>query len=175
MKIFKQIVIILVVSFICGFGFNAFSPHGIDIFDNPWSKHASNDPNYQVEHTSQLGEEEPIVFVELYRACQFVEDQEGMILDVRTPEEYAKGHIPGAHLFFFYHMNEYYPRLEDQLKESAAILVYCGNIDCDDSEFLANELFNLGHAPILVYKGGFEEWKASHLPIESGEGETEGK
>jgi len=175
MKIFKQIVTILVVSFICGFGFNAFSPHGIDIFDNPWSKHASNDPHYQVTHNSQLREEGPIVFVELNRACQFVEDKKGMVLDVRTPEEYAKGHIPGAHLLFFYNMYDYYPQLEDQLKESTAILVYCGNIDCDDSEFLANELFNLGHAPILVYKGGFEEWKASQLPVERGEGETEGK
>ena len=119
-------------------------------------------------------QEDPIVFVEFDRACRFVEDQEGIVLDVRNPEDYAEGHIPGAHLLFFYNMNEYYPRLEGQLQESPAILTYCGNFDCDDSEFLANELFNLGHAPVLVYKGGFEDWKAHQMPVEKVREETQG-
>jgi len=65
-------------------------------------------------------------------------------------------------------MNEYYPRHEDLLKESFAILIYCGDVHCDDSEFLANELFNLAHENILVYKGGFEDWKAHNMPVEKG-------
>lgn len=166
MKIFKQIVTILVVSFICGFGFNAFSPHGIDIFDNPWSKHASNDPNHEVEN-------DPIIFVEFDRACRFIDDKEGIILDSRSPEAYSEGHIPGAHLLFFYNMNEYYQRHKDLLKEFPAILVYCGDVNCDDSEFLANELFNLGHAPILVYKGGLEDWKSHQGCIETGKEKDE--
>jgi len=49
-------------------------------------------------------------------------------------------------------------------------VVYCGDVNCDDSEFLANELFNLGHAPLLVYKGGFEDWKSHQGCIEKGGG-----
>lgn len=169
MNLFKQIVAIIVVSFICSLGFNMFSPHGIGIFDNPWSKRNSGNSNYRVEQNSQLVEEEPIIFVEFDRACQFIENHDGIVLDARTPEDYAEEHIPGAHLLFFYNMNEYYPELEGQLKESPAILIYCGDFDCDDSEFLANELFNLGHAPILVYKGGLEDWKKHQLPVEKGE------
>lgn len=164
MKIVKQIVAILVVSFIGGLGFNAFSPHGIDILGNPWSKPKCDDPTFQ----NQIANGEPIIFVGLDRACQFIENQEGIVLDARSPEEYAEGHIPGAQLLFFYNLNEYYAKLEDQLKECPVMLVYCGDINCDDSEFLANELFNLGHAPILVYKGGFEEWKSQNLLVERG-------
>ncbi|KPJ58946.1 MAG: hypothetical protein AMJ42_02370 [Deltaproteobacteria bacterium DG_8] len=161
MKIFKQIVAILVVSFTCGLGFNAFSPHGIDIFDNPWSKNAG------------LNEQEPIIFVEFDRACRFIEGKEGIILDARSPEAYAKGHIPGAHLLFFYNMKEYYQKHKDLLKESPGILVYCGDIDCEDSEFLANELFNLGHAPIFVYRDGFEDWKSHQGCVETGKEKDE--
>jgi len=172
-KIFREITVIIVISITCGFVFNLFSPHGINIFDNPWSGYNNDTSNYQLDNDNDLLQE-PIVFVTLDRACRFVEGKEGMILDVRTPEEYAEGHIAGAHLLFFYNMNEYYPKLEAQLKESPAILTYCGNIECEDSGFLANELFNLGHVPVLVYKGGFEEWKSSGLPVERGGEETRG-
>lgn len=169
MKLFKQIIAIIVVSFVCSLGFNLFSPHGIGVFDNPWSKHNYSNKTYQGKHNDQLMEEEPVIFVAFDRACQFIENQEGVVLDARTPEDYADGHIPGAHLLFFYNMNEYYPELEEQIKESPAILIYCGDFNCDDSEFLANELFNLGHAPILIYKGGLEDWKTHQLPVEKGE------
>jgi len=154
MRIFKQIIAILVVSFIGGLGFNAFSPHGIDIFDNPWSK--------------PTDQEDPIIFVDFNRTCRFIDDKEGIILDARSPEAYEEGHIPGSHLLFFYNMNEYYPKHEDLLKSSSSLLIYCGNIECDDSEFLANELFNLGYAPILVYKGGLEDWKSRKGCVEKG-------
>jgi len=174
MKIFKQIIAILAISFISGLGFNAFSPRGINVFDNPWSRNAIDAPAYQLEQSVQWMQEEPIIFVDFDQACRFIEDQEGMILDARTPEDYKEGHIPGAHPLFFYNMNEYYTKLESRLLESPVILTYCGDFNCEDSEFLANELFNLGHVPILVYKGGFEEWKAHQMPVEKSREEAQG-
>ena len=174
MNIFKQIAAIVGVSVVIGILFNMFSPNGIDIFGNPWSKLNSDT---HVEHTDcdhQPVEDSPVLCVGLDRACQFIDNQEGVILDARNPEEYAEGHIAGAQLLFFYKMNEYYPALEEQLRESSSLLVYCGNVNCDDSEFLANELFNLGYSSILVYKGGFDEWKENELPVEKGKEETEG-
>ena len=75
-----------------------------------------------------------------------------------------KGNVP------FELAKVHYPELEEQIKESPAILIYCGDFNCDDSEFLANELFNLGHAPVLVYKGGLEDWRTHQLPVEKGKG-----
>ena len=170
MSLFKQIVAIIVVSFVLSLSFNYVSPHGIGVFDNPWLKHNPGHQTDPSQNNGQLAEEQPILFVGFDRACQFIENQEGIILDARTPEDYADGHIPGAHLLFFYNMNEYYPKLEEELKESPSILVYCGDFDCDDSEYLANELFNLGHVPILVYKGGLHDWRAHGVPVEKEEG-----
>ncbi len=161
-KILKEVLLILVVSFVSGLVFNAFSPNGIGVLDNPWSR--------SVEQNDS-GEDEPIVFIGFDRACQFIENQEGIILDARNPEDYDEGHIPGAYLLFFYNMNEYYPTIEEKLRESPSLLTYCSDLNCEDSEFLANELFNLGYSPILVYKGGFEDWKNHQMPVETGSGE----
>ena len=173
MKIFKEIIAIISISFIGGLGFNAFSPHGIDILSNPWSKNAGAESAYQAENGNQLANEDPIIFVDFNRTCRFIDNKEGIILDARSPEDYAEGHIPGAHLLFFYNMNESYSKHEVLLNSVSSILIYCGNIDCDDSEFLANELFNLGHAPILVYKGGLEDWQSRKGCIEKGGEEDE--
>jgi len=128
----------------------------------------------KLEQSVQWKQEEPLIFVDFDQARRFIEGQEGIVLDARTPEDFAEGHIPGAHLLFFYSMNEYYPKLEGSLQESPAILAYCGGISCDDSEFLANELFNMGYAPILVYKGGFEDWKNHQMPVKKGRKEAQG-
>jgi rhodanese-related sulfurtransferase len=45
-------------------------------------------------------------------------------------------------------------------------------VNCEDSEFLANELFNLGYMPIYVYKGGIEDWKSRQMPVETVEEEA---
>ena len=173
MKIFKEIIAIISISFIGSVGFNAFSPHGIDILSNPWSKNAGVESIYQAENGNQLANENPIIFVGFDRTCRFIDNKEGIILDARSPEDYAEGHIPGAHLLFFYNMNEYYQKHKDLLKSASSLLIYCGNIECDDSEFLANELFNLGYVPILVYKGGLEDWKSRKGCIEKGGEEDE--
>lgn len=168
MKIFKQSIAILTVSFIIGLIFNAYSPRGIGVFDNPWSKNAVNATVHQLKQNHQREHEEPISIADFDRAYRFIDNKEGIILDARNPREYVEGHIPGAYLLYCYNMNEYYPKLEERLRESPALLLYCSDINCDDSDFLANELFSMGYEPILLYKGGFEDWKAHQLPVSKG-------
>jgi rhodanese-related sulfurtransferase len=173
MAVLKQVVAILIVSFLCGLTFNVVSPNGIDILNNPWSKRATRNLTHHTEYDTQVVEDEAIVFIGFDRACQFIDNREGIILDARIPEAYRQGHISGAHLLSFYEMSKYYPKLKEQLEVSPSILIYCGDISCEDSEFLANELLYMGHAPIFVYKGGFEEWKKKQMPVERGTEEGE--
>jgi rhodanese-related sulfurtransferase len=159
MKVFKEVIWILFTSCVIGLLFNAFSPNGINVLDNPWSRKAA---------AGSPGAEDPITFVGFERVCQFIENGEGIILDARNPEDYAEGHIPGAHLLFFYNMNEYYPGLEEKLRSAPAFLTYCSDVTCEDSEFLANELLNLNHVPVYVYKGGIADWMNNQMPVVSG-------
>ena len=45
------------------------------------------------------------------------------------------------------------------------------DITVNEKLYYGNELFNLGYSPILVYKGGFEDWKNHQMPVETGSGE----
>ncbi len=86
-----------------------------------------------------------------------------MVLDVRPPEEFAAGHIPGA-------VNVPLADLPKRLKtlpKGQEIVAYCRGPYC---------LFALEAVNLLRKKGyrarrleeGFPEWKAERLPVEEG-------
>ena len=75
------------------------------------------------------------------------------VLDVRTPEEFSQGHIPGAILIPDYELAK---RAEKELPDkNALILVYCrsGN----RSRQAANTLLKLGHTNVKDF-GGIIYW-----------------
>ena len=77
-----------------------------------------------------------------------------VILDVRTPEEFAAGHIAGAILIPDYEIGE---RAESVLTDKEQlILVYCRS--GRRSKNAANELAKLGYTNIKEF-GGINDWK----------------
>ena len=77
-----------------------------------------------------------------------------IILDVRTPEEFAEGHIEGAILISDYEIGEKAEKIltdKDQL-----ILVYCRS--GRRSKNAANELVALGYTNVKEF-GGINDWK----------------
>lgn len=75
------------------------------------------------------------------------------VLDVRTPEEFSQGHIPGAMLIPDYELAK---RAEKELPDkNALILVYCrsGN----RSRQAANTLLKLGYTNVKDF-GGIIDW-----------------
>ena len=81
-------------------------------------------------------------------------EQEYMILDVRTPEEFAAGHIAGAILIPDYEIGE---KAESVLTDKdQLILVYCRS--GRRSKNAANELAALGYTNIKEF-GGINDWE----------------
>lgn len=83
-----------------------------------------------------------------------------MLLDVRTPEEYAAGHIKGAKLIPL-------QALADHLRDvphDKQVYVYCqsGGRSARAAKFLAQH----GYKNIENVKGGIEAWKAAGYPVE---------
>ncbi|BAZ97789.1 sulfurtransferase [Dehalococcoides mccartyi] len=85
-----------------------------------------------------------------------------IILDVRTPSEYAQGHIPGA-------LNlDYYASFEASLSafdKTKTYLVYCrtGN----RSASAARLMLDNGFAAIYNMQGGINAWISGGLPLET--------
>ena len=88
-------------------------------------------------------------------AKALMDSEEGyVILDVRTPEEFAERHIEGAMLIPDYEIGEKAESIltdKDQL-----ILVYCRS--GRRSKNAANELATLGYTNIKEF-GGINDWK----------------
>ncbi|CAN5530012.1 hypothetical protein BH10BAC5_BH10BAC5_04940 [soil metagenome] len=84
------------------------------------------------------------------------------ILDVRTPQEYAEGHIKDAVNIDFYDPN--FKNSLAKLDKNKTYLVYCrsGNRSVKASKILndleVHSIYNL--------KGGIEDWKSSKYSLE---------
>ena len=88
-------------------------------------------------------------------AKALMDSEEGyVILDVRTPEEFAERHIEGAILIPDYEIGE---KAESILTDKGQlILVYCRS--GRRSKNAANELATLGYTNIKEF-GGINDWK----------------
>ncbi len=94
------------------------------------------------------------VSISAQRAKQLMDSESDyVVLDVRTPEEYADGHIKGSMLIPY---NEIGERAEDELPEKdKLILVYCRS--GRRSKIAAQALAELGYTNVKEF-GGIIDW-----------------
>lgn len=105
----------------------------------------------------------PYGLVDPATAAALAQDDAITVIDVRTPEEYAQGHIDGATLLDFYE-----PTFADQLAEldrDGTYLLYCrsGN----RSGQAASIMSELGFDQVYDAQGGVIAYEAAGLPLEN--------
>jgi phage shock protein E len=86
------------------------------------------------------------------------------LLDVRTPEEFAAGHIAGAQNIDFY-ATDFANRI-DALDPSSAYVVYChsGNRSGQATALMADK----GFTDVTDVDGGIAAWESAGLPVAAG-------
>lgn len=84
-----------------------------------------------------------------------------MILDVRTPEEYNKGHLHNA-VNFDWNDNDFKEKTAT-LGKSQTLFVYC--LSGGRSSDAIKQLHNDGFQNIYELKGGIMKWRAANLPL----------
>lgn len=98
--------------------------------------------------------------------------QEGLVIfiDARDQAHFAEGHIPGAYPLDRYHPDKDLAADLTPCQTADQIVVYCTGGECEDAEYTAILLREAGvpNEKLFVYGGGFEDWSASHLPLEEG-------
>ncbi|MBN8531700.1 MAG: rhodanese-like domain-containing protein [Alphaproteobacteria bacterium] len=89
--------------------------------------------------------------------AKLIKDKKAIVVDSRSAEDYAKGHIDGA-------VNLPADKVDaDTLKavsadKKAALVFYCGNVKCPASAKSAEKAHGLGYTNVHKYPGGYEEW-----------------
>lgn len=85
-----------------------------------------------------------------------------VVLDVRTREGYAAGHLPGAvHIPF-----EELPGRLQELPQDKEIITYCWNVTCILCTKAAYLLASSGYRAKEML-GGIDEWQKAGFPIET--------
>ena len=89
-----------------------------------------------------------------------------LLVDARSPELYAEGHIKGAVSVPLVDIEEYLPRFISTTSEDQTIIAYCSGFGCPDSFDLGMLLIDEGYTDIRVFEGGYPEWRDAGLPVE---------
>lgn len=89
--------------------------------------------------------------VSVNEAMELINENEVKILDVRTPEEYSGGHIPGSELIPLQVLDG----MAEKLDKDVEYLIVCrsGNRSQQASELLASKGFR-----VLNMEGGMNAW-----------------
>lgn len=92
------------------------------------------------------------------------------LIDARTPLFFRAGHLPGAENLPRDGFQAAYARHRAGLETDAGqpLVVYCQGGSCEDSDMVASALRALGFSNISVFPGGWKEWQAAGLPVETG-------
>lgn len=102
-----------------------------------------------------------IVEVDLERAAELVARRDVVVLDIRTPQEFRAGHMPGA-TNVDYRARDFEERLAG-LDRNSAYLMHCAT---GRRSGRALELFReLGFRQVYHLESGFEGWRGSGLAV----------
>jgi rhodanese-related sulfurtransferase len=88
------------------------------------------------------------------------------VVDALGGDYYAQQHLPGAVALVEARVAEDAPRLFPD--KDAAIVTYCSNAACPNSQAVAAKLTALGYTDVRKYREGIQDWVEAGLPVESG-------
>ncbi|MCT9929980.1 rhodanese-like domain-containing protein [Planotetraspora sp. A-T 1434] len=87
------------------------------------------------------------------------------VLDTLGGDYYAQQHLPGAIPLTEAEVADRAPSLLPD--KHAAIVTYCSNPSCGNSQAVANRLARLGYTNVRKYREGIQDWVEAGLPVES--------
>ncbi len=88
------------------------------------------------------------------------------VVDALGGDYWARRHLPGALPLV---ADDVVARAAEVLPDKhAAIVTYCSNPACGNSQAVASRLEQLGYTNVRKYREGIEDWTAAGLPVESG-------
>jgi rhodanese-related sulfurtransferase len=109
--------------------------------------------------------QDPVATIEVNAASDFVaQDEDAVILDVRTPVEYEMSHIVGSVNVNV--QDESFVDMVGALDPNKTYIVHCTKNPVDGrSERALETLQSLGFEQLYSLEGGYVAWKDAELPL----------
>jgi rhodanese-related sulfurtransferase len=153
-SIIFQVLVIVAVAAMLGLSANALNPRGVALtLARPAGKAVAD------SLLSRSAADGPLL-IDRRQLKTLLSTGNTVLIDARTPDEFAEGHLPDAINIPFELLGEYVERME-ALPRQARLVCYCEGPPCDKGEMLARELFGKGFAGAAFYNDGLDDWKAA--------------
>jgi rhodanese-related sulfurtransferase len=94
-----------------------------------------------------------------------IDAQTVTVVDALGETYWAQQHLPGAIYLVAEDVDTEAPALLPD--KAAAIVTYCSNPACPNSQAVASRLEQLGYTNVRKYREGIQDWVEAGLPIES--------
>lgn len=157
---FKVIVIIILASVVLAFAYNYdnISKKGLSFLTDkgPAIPDSLLEVGFSTENTANEKLEGGTITYEQIKAR--IDNPNFVIIDARSPEDFAKGAIGEAINIFPYEDEAQYFEKIYTLPRDKKFLIYCTGGDCDLSHHLAEDMKTAGFTNMFIYTGGWEEW-----------------
>jgi len=89
----------------------------------------------------------------------------GVVVDARSPELFAMGHIEGAQSLPLSEIDTVLPAFLERVAKDQLIIAYCSGFGCPDSFDLGLLLIEAGYREVRTFEGGYPEWRDAGLPV----------
>jgi len=164
--VFRQIIFILVLSFVLGFVTNLVSPNSIPFFGSYRSLSAGDGPI--VPPAAEAGDP-PFIAIDV--AEMEFSNYNTRFIDSREPAEFECGTIPGSVNIPFDYLPEegleyYVDSALGGLPLDHPCIIFCSGEECDLSLHLARNMQQIGYTKLSIFFGGYREWEKFGLEVE---------
>ena len=162
--ILKETFIILTFSVLIAFIGNVVSPNGIALLGQ-WN----TQKGVLTANPRDKTAEGPREIENISDVLPIFNGKKALFVDARDKKSYRESHIEGA---VSLPVNDYDNAIipfSEKYDVSQKIITYCSGRQCEDSHFLAENLYSEGYKNIFVFIDGFEAWEENALPVESEE------
>lgn len=89
-----------------------------------------------------------------------------LLIDSRNFIDFQESHLAGAISFPFATQGDHLEDFRSQVTVDQTLVIYCSGYGCTDSFDLGLILIKAGYTDVLVYEGGFPEWRDAGRPLE---------
>ncbi len=101
----------------------------------------------------------------LAQVKELFDKKEALFVDARESSVFALGHIQGATSLPLAEIDSSLADFKNKVPAGTTLVLYCGGYGCHDSKNLGEKLLQSGYRQVLIFEGGYPEWKDAGYPI----------
>jgi len=115
--------------------------------------------------TFSYGFSQTVINVDALKFNELIKPGNGIVLDVRTPQEYSRGHIANSTLISI--SDRDFTNKASMLQKDKPIYIYC--LSGSRSRVAADYLVKNGFKQVYNLQSGIIDWQRNNLPLEQSE------